>query len=107
MPLWKSEWPSPVWAVRRTTRQEESNAALADVVDDMVHSFAPADMPHAPDLRHVTAETVRIPCLVNTVDLEAGTETVLHHPRTELGNASALADTRVQRGKTRKAGQCR
>ena len=80
---------------------------MADVVDNTVHSFDPADMPHAPDLRHVTAETIRIPCLVNTVDLEAGAEIVLYQPRTDSGTQYALADTRVQRGRYGEARHCR
>ena len=76
---------------------------MADVVDSIVHSFALAEMPHAPDLRHVMDETIRIPCLVNTVALEVGMEIVLDQPRIDSGAPSALADTRAQRGRSGKA----
>ena len=49
---------------------------MADVVDSIVHSFALVEMPHALDLRDVLAETISIPCLVNTVSLEAGVDIV-------------------------------
>ena len=72
-----TSWPSPFWAVRRTFHVSESNSALADVRDDVVHSFWPTTGTLGPDTRHVCTETINVPVLVNTCALDAGDELVL------------------------------
>ena len=43
------------------------------------HSFEAVGSAPTPDVRRVLAEAFSIPCLVNTVDIDAGQEVVLYH----------------------------
>ena len=80
LPSWKTTFPSPFWAVRRTSQQSESNSALAEMRDDVVHSFAVSGAVPGPEFRHVSSETIIIHVLVNTLALEAGQEVVFASP---------------------------
>ena len=63
--------------MRRTSVQLDSNSALAEVRDGVVHSLGAATGIPGPYTRHVCADTITIPTLVNTVSLEASDELVL------------------------------
>ena len=99
---WKaSSWPSCFWAVRRTLNASESNSALADVRDDVVHSFWPTTGTPGPGARHVCTGTIIVPALVNTRALDAGDELVLL--MSELhDNVGAGTDSKRHRKATRR-----
>ena len=58
--------------------QSESKSALAEVRNDVVHSFVAAGTVAAPYVRRVLADRRTILCLVNTVAMEAGQEVFIH-----------------------------
>ena len=53
---------------------------LAELQDDVVPSFAVTRTVQVPHVRHVSAEVVTIPCLVNTSAIAEGEEVLLYVP---------------------------
>ena len=78
VPAWKTTWQSPFWAARRSNDAAECNSALAELQDYVVHSCVGTGVVAGPEFSHVLTEAAKVPGLINSADLEAGTEIVLH-----------------------------
>ena len=78
VPSWQSTWHSPFWAARRSYEAAECNSALVELQDYVVHYFAGAGVVAGFEFNHALTEAAKVPCLINSADLEAGTEIVLH-----------------------------
>ena len=77
VPSWRTTWQSPFWAVRRSNEAAECNSALAEPQDYVVHSFTGAGVVAGPEFSYALTEAAKVPCLINSADLEAGAEIVL------------------------------
>ena len=92
-----TSWPSPFWAVRRTFHVSESNSALADARDDVVHSFGATTGAPGPETRHVCTESITVPVLVNTCDLDAGDELILLVSEVQENVAAGTSSKRLRK----------
>jgi hypothetical protein len=92
VPSWKTTWQSPFWAARRSYEAAECNSALVELQDYVVHSCVGAGVVAGFDFSYALTEAAKVPCLINSADLEAGTEIVLH-----LG----VAGSKMQKAATR------
>ena len=77
VPSWKTTWQSPFWAVRRPNEAAECNSALAELQDYVVHYFIGAGVVAGHEFIRVLTEAAKVPCLMNSADLEASIEIVL------------------------------
>ena len=109
VPSWKTGWHTPFWAVRRSTDAGECNSALAELNDNVVHSLAGSGIIAAPTFTHVLTESAKVPCLVNSEDVEEGTEIVMLLEAAGANASKGKAATRgsgtraqVQAGKVKK-----
>ena len=77
VPPWKTSWQTPFWAARRSNDAAECNSALADLEDNVVHSAAGDGMAAEPGFTHVLTEAAKVPCFINSEDIEEGAGIVL------------------------------
>ena len=72
VPSWKTSWQTPFWAVRRSTDAAECNSASAELQENVVHSIAGAGTAAEPSFTHVLTEAAKVPCLINSAEIEKG-----------------------------------
>ena len=73
----------------------ECNSALAELNDNVVHSLAGSGIIATPTFTHVLTESAKVPCLVNSEDVEEGTEIVM---LLEVAGADASKGKAATRG---------
>lgn len=100
LPWWRPAWQTPFWAVRRCSDPEGCSAALAVLSASVVHSFYAGDELPLPGARQVLTGDVPVPVLVNTRDLEAGSEVVLLCAAAAGSGAQAPARKRARPSKS-------
>ena len=109
VPSWKSTWHSPFWAVRRSYEAAECNSALVELQDYVVHSCVGVGVVAGLEFNHALTEAAKVTCLINSADLEAGTEIVLHLgvarseiPKQQAANRQKASRSQEQQDKAKK-----
>ena len=74
VPSWKSTWHSPFWAAQRSYAAAECNSALVELQDYVVHYFAGVGVVAGFEFNHALTEAAKVPCLINSAELQAGTD---------------------------------
>ena len=109
VPSWKTTWQSPFLAARRSNDAAQCNSALAELQDYVVHYCVGTGVVVGPESIHALTEAAKVPCLINSADLEAGTEIVLHLgvarsviPKQQAANRQKASRTQAQQEKAKK-----